>query len=170
MVEDKADDPVDVIRAILAAGPVPAPEFRRLAHEQGVPVKEIPKAAKAAGAECRRLGRPGEGGWIWALTSLADQGIVTRKGRKGFYAKFMFHGKEIQQWLADDLDTARARLVELKADLEHKRAANPPQRRQPSPREKREVKALSVQLRELARELLAVCGRVRKLENSEGKP
>src|SRR5437016_5450803 len=109
MVDDRADDPVAVVREILAKGPVPAPEFRRLCHEHGIPKKKIPAAAQAAGAECRRHGRPGEGGWVWTLTRPPDDGIITRPGRRGFYAHVFRDGKEVQQKLGDTIEEARAR-------------------------------------------------------------
>src|SRR5436309_3265023 len=77
MLEYRAHDPAGVVREILAGGPLPAPEFRRLAYERGIPVKLIAKAARAAGAECRRTGAPGAGGWVWTLSAPEDDGIVT---------------------------------------------------------------------------------------------
>jgi hypothetical protein len=180
-IEDRAEDPVAVIRDILAAGPVPAPLFRRLAHERGVPVKEIPKATKALGAQCHRNGAPGKagrgnGGWVWVLDWPYDHFIVKKPGRKGYYANNLyFRGKEIQHKLADDIDAARLKIAEVIADLERKRAAEPPpatgQRRERVPmpvhvrlrnliRQRKELPA-----REFVQRLFKLCGKVKALES-----
>ncbi len=113
-------DPVGAIRSILAEGDVPAKEFRRLAREAGVPTGSyrLYQWAKIAGAHARKRGPVGEGGyWVWSLARDEEQGLVTRPGRKGFYAHFWHRGREIQEKLSDDLAEARALLAERKADL-----------------------------------------------------
>lgn len=169
MVNDKADDPVEVVKRILAGGPIPAPEFRRLAHEMGIPVKMIPAAAEAAGAKCRRIGvafeRRGNGGWVWELTGPPDQGIITKGNRKGYYANFFFHGKQVREKLGNDLETARARMAELRKELEAERAAEPP--RPSRPAAPRVVKPAHQLLRELTRQLLRLCNRVERLEGAK---
>jgi hypothetical protein len=155
MAVDRTMDPVAAVREILAGGPVPAPEFRRLAREQGIPVKGIPKAVEAAGARYRRDGRPGEGGWVYELTTSEGEGIIERPGRKGFYAHFFFHGREIQCKLADDLETATVRLAELRRKLEQEwESLTSP--RPWTPKLQAPPKPLHEQMQELARQMLRV--------------
>src|SRR5262249_49428387 len=118
MVDDKAHDPAAVVKDILANGPLLVGAFRKLAHQRGIPVKDINKAADAAGAHRRRQGRPGEGGWVMTLEQPADEGIITRPGRQGFYAHVTSHGKEVQQKLGNTIEEARERMARLKEKLQ----------------------------------------------------
>lgn len=179
MVDDRADDPQSVILEILANGPVVAKEFRRLAYERGVPMKDIRRAAHAVGAKCRKYGGRGQlgGGWQWELSRPADRGIVQIPGRRGYYAKFLFHGRQICEKLADDFETAKARIAELYARLESERAANPPPLPRIATARKPRIDAtIAGRLRMIARDLIAIgspklaarvlreCGAVSKLE------
>lgn len=167
MVDDKTADPVGIIIGILAQGPVPAPVFRRLAHERGVPVKGIAKAARAAGAQCRRHGLPcagrGEGGWVWTLRRPPDEGIVSLPGRPGFYARLYRRNKVRQQKLGDTIEEARTRLAELRKQMDEEEAAAgkaPPTRRYRA----RLAKPVHEQLKEVARECLRLARAVKALE------
>lgn len=179
MVDDRAENPESVILEILANGPVVAKEFRRLAYSRGVPVKDIRRAAHAIGARCRKHGGRGQlgGGWQWELSRPADRGIVQIPGRRGYYAKFLFHGRQIVQKLADDFDTAKVRIADLYARLESERAAAPPPLpRISTPRKPRIDATVSGRLRLVARDciarqvpdiaarLLRLCGAVERLE------
>lgn len=169
MIDDRALDPAGVIRQILANGPLAAPEFRRQAHAQGIPIKNIGKAAKAAGAECRRQGLPGEGGWVWMLSRPDDDGIINRPGRSGFHAHFFRHGQEVQQKLGDTIEEARVRMAELKKQLDEEARHAPPRPRPASPRRKKVVIPLHEQLREVARQMLRLSRTVKALEAQAAK-
>jgi hypothetical protein len=176
MTDGKAHDPVQVVRDILAAGPLSPPDFRRLANERGVSFRALPKAARLAGAECRRHGAPGKGGWVWDLRSGIDRFIVTKPNRSGYYCDNLFlRGKEIQHKLADDLPAARVRVAELlkerDAERERDREAKrrpptPPVPRGVDPSPRKIVQPIHVQLRDLARQLYRLA---RTLEK-EGQP
>lgn len=166
MHTDSTEAPEIIVRDILANGPLPPAEFRRLAHERGIPVKNIGKAAKAAGAECRRIGPPGKDGWLWMLSAPADDGIVTRSGRAGFYAHFFRHGQEVQQKLGDTIEEARERMKELKTRLDAE--AGPDRRGGARPHPPKIVKPLHDQLRDLARDLLKLHRAVKALEAGRG--
>jgi hypothetical protein len=158
VVDDRADNPESVILEILANGPVVAKEFRRLAYQRGVPVKDIRRAARAVGAKCRKYGGRGQlgGGWQWELSRPADRGIVQIPGRRGYYAKFLFHGTQICEKLSDDFDTAKVRIAELYARLESERAANPPPLpRISTPRKPRIDATIAGRLRLIARDCIA---------------
>lgn len=127
MIDGRAHDPPGVVRGILAAGPVPAPEFRKLARDRGIPVKAIKAACDAAGAVCRKLGRPGEGGWVWQLGRPLDDFIRTHAGRRGFYADNLFAGgKEVQCKLGDTIEEAREKVAAILAGRDADRKARPP--------------------------------------------
>jgi hypothetical protein len=172
MIDDRADDPVGVVRDVLANGPVSPAEFKRLTHERGVSVKLLPKAA---GARCVRTGGIGQGSWAWVLSVPIDHFITTKPRRKGYYANNLFvRGKEVQCKLADDLEAARELARELVQQTEARKAAMPvlPRGRLGGPRPKplperlRDLarKCLDRQQRDIARELLKLCRAARALE------
>lgn len=171
----KADDPVAVVREILAGGPVPAPEFRERAYERGIPKKEIGKACRDAGADCVRYGPPGAGGWQWQLGKPEDFGIIKRPNRRGLHAKFFFRGREIQRKLTDDddMEAAKLAMAELVAQLEEEDTVFAPYRRRSEPpayppREEMPV-TLADCMRDVARQLVRLCRKARQLEGKSQK-
>lgn len=178
MTDGKARDPVQVVRDILADGPLSAPDFRRMANERGVSFRSLPKAARLAGAECRRIGRPGGGAWLWDLRHGVDRFITTKPNRKGYYCDNLFlRGKEIQCKLADDLPAARVRVAELLKERDAEREKDREAKRRPptppvprvDPSPRLIVQPVHVQLHDLGRELLRLYRRVKELE-SKGTP
>jgi hypothetical protein len=120
MLNDSPEDPLAVIRLILANGSVPAKEFHQLIRIHCIPVHDVYVLLRQAGAKCRRIGSIGAGGyWVWELSRPQHFGIITRKDRKGYYARFWDRqrGKEVQKKLADDLETAKRRLADLQLQL-----------------------------------------------------
>lgn len=169
MVDDPADDPVAVIKDILSDGPMMPAQFRKECHRRGVSVKKIAPACRAAGAACIRTdSRPGKGGWLWTLTPTTDRNITTKPNRRGYYSDNLFlNGKEIQIKLADDLQTARKRIVELRKQLDEQKQFEQQRRAvttnsngcfsgKPEP--------IHHQLRQLARLLYRLSASVQKLE------
>jgi hypothetical protein len=111
---EPALDPIATIRLLLANGPMPASEFRRQCRQQGVRLHDLYKLAKQAGAKCRKAGPVGPGGyWVWELQHPDDFGLIRRPRRRGYYVQVWRRGRLIQKKLADDLETARARLADL---------------------------------------------------------
>jgi hypothetical protein len=121
MLNNSPEDHLGVIRLLLADGPVPAKEFHRQVREHCLPVHDVYALLRQAGAKCRRIGSIGAGGyWVWELNRPRNFGIITRKDRKGYYARFWDRqrGKEVQKKLADDLETAKRRLADIMQDGE----------------------------------------------------
>jgi integrase len=115
---NQKENPISVIRDILADGPVPAPEFRELARRRGVSMHDFYKLTRQAGAKCRKTGPVGAGGaWVWELHRPETHGICRFPGRKGFYARICHRGRQIQRKLADDLQTAKRRMRDLLEEL-----------------------------------------------------
>jgi hypothetical protein len=106
-----------IIRQILANGPLPAKEFHQKAHAAGVPKQGIYQLARQAGARSRRAGGVGAKGYeVWALEKdLLEHGLLQRRNRKGYYAYVWQNGKEVQVKLDDDLEKAKQKLQELKS-------------------------------------------------------
>jgi len=75
------DAAIQVLRDILAAGPVPARDARRQAREAGVSDATLRRAKDAAGVIIRKVGRPGETGqhWAWSLPEDAHETAKMRK-------------------------------------------------------------------------------------------
>ena len=94
MSDGRARDPVQVVRDILADGPLNPADFRRMANERGVSFRELPKAARLAGAECRRTGRPGEGAWVWQIRTDIDRFITTKPNRSGLLLRQPFSPRQ----------------------------------------------------------------------------
>jgi hypothetical protein len=162
MTDGKARDPVQVVRDLLADGPLPPADFRRMANERGVSFRALPKAARLAGAECRRYGPVGKGGYVWEMRSGVDRFIKTYPNRNGYYCDNLFlRGKEIQCKLGNDLDTARVRVAELLKERDAERERDREAKRQttlpPSPQSAaKAIQPVHAQLRDLARQLYRV--------------
>ncbi len=74
---DEDDQPalaeaLDVLRAILADGPVPAGEVARLARQAGVSERTLKRAKHALSVRSGRAGFGSAGGWRWTLLEEAD--------------------------------------------------------------------------------------------------
>jgi integrase len=118
---------VEAIRQILAKGPFPAKVFHKKARAAGLPSQGIYRLARLAGARSHRVGGiSGKGYEEWTLEeTLLEGGIIQRRNRTGYYAKIWQNGKEVQVKLDDDLERAKEKLKELKAQ-EQRPAAYPP--------------------------------------------
>ncbi len=113
---ERARDCLAIVRSVLAGGPLPAKEFRRLVHLQGVAVKDTYRVARQAGAICFRIGGVRSGTWWWGMPEQRpEHGIIRIAGRKGYYARFWLKGqnKQLQMKLANSLEEARERLAEI---------------------------------------------------------
>lgn len=74
MPEDRSaiDEAVDVLRQILADGPLPATTVQREARDAGISAATLKRAKRVAGARAVRVGGLGtEGHWEWRLLSKA---------------------------------------------------------------------------------------------------
>jgi integrase len=116
-----------VIRLILAKGPLPAKVFHQKARAAGLPSQGIYRLARQAGARSHRAGGVGAKGYEeWALEEdFLECGLIQRRNRKGYYAHIWQNGKEVQVKLDDDLEKAKEKLKELKAQ-EQRPAVYPP--------------------------------------------
>ncbi|HLN27604.1 MAG TPA: hypothetical protein VK395_07645 [Gemmataceae bacterium] len=112
---EPAENPVEVIRSILAAGPVRVKEFRRLARARGVSLTQLIRVAYQAGARCRKCGPWGPKGYcVWELVGPEYVGLIQRPNRRGYYAHVWIAGREVQVKLSDELEEAQQRLNELR--------------------------------------------------------
>jgi hypothetical protein len=64
---DAVAEAVEVLRAILATGPVPAEDVKKEAREAGVAEKTLLRAKAVVGVTSRKVGFTGKGIWQWSL-------------------------------------------------------------------------------------------------------
>jgi hypothetical protein len=63
---------IDVLRAILAAGPVPAEQAKKDARKAGIAERTLSRAKAALGVKSKKLTFTGGGAWQWSLPPSAD--------------------------------------------------------------------------------------------------
>lgn len=112
-VEERA---MEVIRELLAAGPMRASLFRAECRRRGLPVKHLGKIARAAGALHWKVGGIGSaGGMVWGMREHfpRDYGVTTRKDRGGYWAQVDVGGLSFRHKVGESIEEARANVAAL---------------------------------------------------------